>query len=491
MSPKASTRLLATQSDERLAAMARAGHDRAFEALVQRYRRPLLRYCRRISIPDSRAEDVVQQTLLQAWSALRRGAPVRELRPWLYRIAHNTAVNLARDSARDSSRLALDLDSVSSAEAAVVFEPDLAGSLHLREALTDMAALPHMQREVIFRTALAGHSHEEVATALGISDGAVRGLLYRARATLRTAITAVTPPPLIAWISGPGQGVVAEHVGELAAGGGLGVGLLAKGALAVLAAGTIITGAVIVHYPPIAHTHTHSARPGAQREIASLTASSDGLASHRGAPFANAVRLPSAAPSSTAPRSAARGSVRLRIAVPGPSGSLRGPSVAPRHSSATTPKGTAPTNTTVHVPAPSGTSSPSSGANSSAPSGGSSGSGGGSSGGGSTGGGSTGGGSSGSGSGGSGSGSGGSGSGGGGSGSGGSGSGGGGSTGSGSGGGSSGGGGLTGGGSGGSGTGAESEGSPQPPSGGSGPVTTVVNEVTGLLEHTVHGFLGH
>ena len=58
--PSPSTVLLRTQSDERLVALARAGHDRAFEAIVERYRRPLLRACRRI-LPEARAEDALQQ----------------------------------------------------------------------------------------------------------------------------------------------------------------------------------------------------------------------------------------------------------------------------------------------------------------------------------------------------------------------------------------------------------------------------------------------
>lgn len=50
MSPRISIRLLAAQSDQRLVALVKEGHERAFEALVQRYRRPLLRYCRRFAI---------------------------------------------------------------------------------------------------------------------------------------------------------------------------------------------------------------------------------------------------------------------------------------------------------------------------------------------------------------------------------------------------------------------------------------------------------
>jgi len=466
MSPKASTRLLATQSDERLAAMARAGHDRAFEALVQRYRRPLLRYCRRISISDGRAEDVVQQTLLQAWSALRRGAQVRELRPWLYRIAHNTAVNLARDAARDGSNLAVDLDDATYSEPAAM-ESDLAGGLALRDALTDMATLPHMQREVIFRTALAGHSHEEVASALGITDGAVRGLLYRARATLRTAITALTPPPLLAWMVSSGQGLGAERVGELAAGGGLGLGGvlikggLAAGGLAALTAGTLITGAAVIHPGSSAHHRSHvSAARGAGREIAGLGAPGGG-ALHGGSSSAS---IDTSSTHSVARRRPAHvRAIHLKVTARAPSASRRVPAVLPQHTVSGAPKGTAPTGYTVHIPATAGQPSPppSSTPSPPAPSGGSSGEG--SSGGGSSGGSSVGGGSqepvSGGG---------------------------------GTGGGSAGGGG----GAGAEGSGTAPEGSSPPPSGGStsqatGPVGTVVHEVTGLLEHTVHGVLGH
>src|SRR6202000_762309 len=86
-STRISIRLLAAQSDQRLVALARDGHERAFEALVQRYRRPLLRYCRSLRLSDTRAEDVLQQALLRAWLALSGGTEVRDVRPWLYPIA--------------------------------------------------------------------------------------------------------------------------------------------------------------------------------------------------------------------------------------------------------------------------------------------------------------------------------------------------------------------------------------------------------------------
>ena len=83
--PSPSIVLLRTQSDARLVSLAREGHERAFEAIVERYRKELLRTCRRV-LPEARAEDALQQALLAAWKAIERGDEIRELRPWLHRI---------------------------------------------------------------------------------------------------------------------------------------------------------------------------------------------------------------------------------------------------------------------------------------------------------------------------------------------------------------------------------------------------------------------
>jgi RNA polymerase sigma-70 factor (ECF subfamily) len=71
-------------ADERLVALARAGDEHAFAVIVERYRAPLLAYCRRL-VPGATAEDALQQTFINAYAALSRAdarAPVA-LRPWL------------------------------------------------------------------------------------------------------------------------------------------------------------------------------------------------------------------------------------------------------------------------------------------------------------------------------------------------------------------------------------------------------------------------
>ena len=188
--PSPSIVLLRTQSDTRLVTLARDGHERAFEAIVERYRRQLLRACRRV-LPEARAEDALQQTLVSAWRGLQRGDEVRELRPWLHRIAHNTSLNLLRQSGYDYEQIE---ESLQIADAP---DDELARRAVVRQTLQGLAALPPRQREALLAIAIEGRSQDEVAGELGLSTGAVRQLVHRARTTLRTAATAVAPLPLV------------------------------------------------------------------------------------------------------------------------------------------------------------------------------------------------------------------------------------------------------------------------------------------------------
>jgi RNA polymerase sigma factor (sigma-70 family) len=263
MSPSVSVHFLQTQSDARLLALARRGHERAFEALVNRYRKPLLAYCRRMLLPSARAEDALQQALLQAWMALRDGTEVRDARAWLFQITHNAALNTLRRSRYDYVELN---ESLVGAEAP---ESDLDRRIAVREALAGLAALPELQREALLRTAVEGRSHHEVAAALGLTDGAVRGLIYRARATLRAAATALTPTPFVTWAAAAGEhsAPLAQRLSEVAAGGGTAgvIGVLVKGGAAAVTAGALVAGVSAVHPHVASVSHASTARHGVQR----------------------------------------------------------------------------------------------------------------------------------------------------------------------------------------------------------------------------------
>lgn len=275
MSPGIRSYLLGTQSDERLVGLVRGGSELAFEALVHRYRRPLLRYCRRLCGSEARAEEALQQALMNVWVALRRGTEVRDVQAWFYRIAHNAAINSMRGERTVLAEAAPD-DLGGHRVAALtpaVGVSSLDDVLAVRDAFAGMAALPQMQREVMVRTAVGGHSHEEVASALGISDGAVRGLLHRARCTLRAGLTAVTPMPLLTWAAGGPSPVAGERIAELAAGGGAAglSGIAAKGGVLALTAGMAVAGSVIAGHHGLP-THHHATSTNAQGQVSSTAA---------------------------------------------------------------------------------------------------------------------------------------------------------------------------------------------------------------------------
>jgi RNA polymerase sigma factor (sigma-70 family) len=246
MSPLAiSLRFLQTQPDQRLVELARAGHERAFEALVRRYRGPLLAYCRRVAPSGSSPEDILQQGLLQAWRALSGGAEVRDARAWLYRIVHNLAITALRASAERP-------EGVAAERGAPGVDQLVEQRMAAREALAGLAGLPDLQRQVMVSAAIDGRSHEEIAAALGLSSGSVRGLIYRARSTLRAAAAAVIPAPVIDWAVGDAGGASAGLAGAGSA--GIGALIVKGGAIVAVGAAAGTTAIVVGDHSPHAHT---------------------------------------------------------------------------------------------------------------------------------------------------------------------------------------------------------------------------------------------
>lgn len=222
--------LLRLQSDTRLAQLARDGHEPAFDTLVERYRAELVRASDRIVGPD-RSEDAVQQALLNAHRAIDTTENVQNLRAWLHKIGHNSSLNMLR-SLRDEVPLGEQHNLASStsgpAEAAELSE-------RLSETLAAIDKLPERQRAALLLRELEGRSHEDIAATLGLSPGAARQQLMRARQGVRRAVTAFTPYPLIAALASPGS-----HAGvtELAFGAG------ASATAAKLCASVAATGAI-------------------------------------------------------------------------------------------------------------------------------------------------------------------------------------------------------------------------------------------------------
>src|SRR3954468_9898943 len=265
---------LRAQPDRRLVDLVRDGYDAAFEEIVRRYRRPLARFA--AAIVGGRSEDVTQDAFSKALPALRRSEAEIELRPWLYRIVRHTALTALRGRAPAAAELAEALPGTRSTAAEVEAREEI------RDLMDRLQALPESQRAALVMRELEGLGHDEIAAALGVSGGAARQAIYRARAALRDGLGLLVPLPLLR--------ALAEHGGEASAAGGavaLGSGALKAGMATVLIAGAVGAGVAVEHHrgarpgpeaaeaaPLVADRHRGSARSAGASEQSNAFASS-------------------------------------------------------------------------------------------------------------------------------------------------------------------------------------------------------------------------
>jgi RNA polymerase sigma-70 factor, ECF subfamily len=126
------------------------------------------------------AEDLTEQTFLQAYrhfERARRESEGRPLRPWLIRIAHNLAANLYRDRSR---RPQSSLDADSTLATAHTTEDLVSGRDELARVLDGITHLPDDRREALIMRFALGMSNREIARALGRTEGATKVLIHRA-----------------------------------------------------------------------------------------------------------------------------------------------------------------------------------------------------------------------------------------------------------------------------------------------------------------------
>jgi RNA polymerase sigma-70 factor (ECF subfamily) len=165
---------------ELLLAAARSGDEDAFRKLVEPYRAPLHRHCRRMLGSAHDAEDAMQDVMLRAWRSLPTFQSRSPLRAWLYRIATNACLSMLEK--RPSGVVPIDYCD-SPADPHDDAENDQGADAAAAVEVT-LVRLPPSQRAALLLREVLGFSAREIASVLGTTPASVNSALQRARANL-------------------------------------------------------------------------------------------------------------------------------------------------------------------------------------------------------------------------------------------------------------------------------------------------------------------
>ncbi|MGB8510895.1 MAG: sigma-70 family RNA polymerase sigma factor [Pyrinomonadaceae bacterium] len=194
MADAISLRVLTTVADTELVRRAIAGREDGFEELVRRYQRPIAAYvCRMVGDYDA-ALDLTQDVFIKVYGALERYSAEYKFSTWIYRIAHNAAI----DHLRRAGIVRLE-DFQAEGEDGATYEKPLASGAPTPEQLSERAerraeiesivqSLQPSYRELIVLRHAHDMSYDEIAEVTGLPLGTVKNRIFRAREAMRSQL---------------------------------------------------------------------------------------------------------------------------------------------------------------------------------------------------------------------------------------------------------------------------------------------------------------
>ena len=183
-------------ADGELIVLSQSGDREAFAELVRRYQGRIFNFTYRLLRHHEEAEDATQEVFLRAFRSLDRYCPEQPLAAWLYRIANNLCIDIARRRRLKTSSLTVAGEREDPAELEI---PDNSGNPELlftgnetRRAIEDaIAALPYKYRVVTVLRHLQDLSYQEISAITGQPEGTVKAQIFRARRILREKLRSV------------------------------------------------------------------------------------------------------------------------------------------------------------------------------------------------------------------------------------------------------------------------------------------------------------
>lgn len=186
----------APDPDAELMLRVKRGDREAFEALLDRWRQPVLNFIGRQLQDDDEAEDLAQHVFVQVWKTAARYRPTARFPTWLFTIARNLSLNELRrrgrhaavplDEPLDAGEAELPRQHVDARTAAA---DDAAQLRELERKIEEaLAALPEPQRTAILLFRDTEMSYEDIARVLRLSVSATKSVIHRGRETLKARL---------------------------------------------------------------------------------------------------------------------------------------------------------------------------------------------------------------------------------------------------------------------------------------------------------------
>lgn len=175
--------------DRELVASAVAGHEGGFEELVKRYQRPIAAYVYRMVGDYDAALDLTQEIFIKVYGSLARYRSEFKFSTWIYKIAHNCAVDhLRRHNGREQSLVSgIEGDTYELPIESLRPSPEQESERRERRIEIEgvVRSLPAVYRELIILRHSQDLTYEEIVEVTGLPLGTVKNRLFRAREMMR------------------------------------------------------------------------------------------------------------------------------------------------------------------------------------------------------------------------------------------------------------------------------------------------------------------
>jgi len=173
-------------SDEELAKKVQNGDKTSFNQLVSRYSEKIFRYAKRFLFNPQDAEDATQDVFFKIYQNIQSFNTKKRFSPWIYRVAHNTFINIIRKNKREKIQF-IDLDTVLPHFVSKDYlEKEISDKFDIKALEKNIKKISPKYREIIILYFYEEKSYQEISDILSIPTSTVGVRLKRAKEKLKS-----------------------------------------------------------------------------------------------------------------------------------------------------------------------------------------------------------------------------------------------------------------------------------------------------------------